>query len=401
MLTMDPIENIDSPGRPTQAENEDTPNAPLRTLSPVSSSAMNSLKLITSTDTRLAATDSIADPLDGSSTLNVLQPELSPLPSTTNNGRANGPNFTSHAHPDRPLPPKPTPSPAPISPSIRNISAEFGPTRAFPAFPIMEDASNSDSSQQWSSAVGKANLGKSGRVIERLMSENDMLKRDLQIARFKVEESKQDVKMAEGKMEAVTSDLEARVHACKMSEALVKRRDRQIADLKTQIDGEKQKAAAAIESERNWRSAMEKMEAETKQKVDEAKNHILLVDGRYNTLASHWEQEGARIEESVKKMRADISDMNNRRMEDMKKAGLLQDLLDEKSEQVARLEKDKSSMTALLEAYKTEQENLLKDIRARAKEQEATNEKLLEETRRTLGELKWALAVKRDLRDTE
>src|SRR5580700_5788764 len=197
MLTIDPIESIDSPGRPAQAENEGTPpNALLRTLSPVSSSAMNSLKLVTNTDTRLAATDSIADSLDGPSTLNTSKPESNLLPSTTNNGRANGPNFTSHAYPDRPLPPKPTPSPTPISPSIRNISAEFGPTRAFPAFPIMEDTSSPDSSQQWSSAVGKANLGKSGRVIDRLMSENDMLKRDLQIAKFKVEESKQDVKMA-------------------------------------------------------------------------------------------------------------------------------------------------------------------------------------------------------------
>jgi hypothetical protein len=335
---------------------------------------------------------------DGSSNPKATQGDLNSSPSTINTGRGNGSTLISHPHPDRPSVPRPSPSPIPISPSIRNISAEFGPTRAFSAFAIAEDNNSSESPQQWSSAVGKANLGKSGRVIDRLMSENDMLKRDLQIAKYKVEESKQDVKMAEGKMEALNNDLEARIHACKMSEALVKRRDRQIADLKTQVDGEKQKAAAAVESERYWRNAMEKVEAEAKQKVDEAKNYALLVDGRYNSLASHWQQEGARVEESVKKMRAEISDLNQHRMEDMKKAGLLQDLLDEKSEQVSRLENNKSSMSALLDAYKAEQENLLRDIKAKTKEQEAANERLLEETRRTLGELKWALAVKKDLR---
>jgi chromosome segregation ATPase len=313
--------------------------------------------------------------------------------------RANGQIFTPHVHPERPPISRLTPSPAPISPVIRNISTGFDSTRAFSAIQVTEDTGSSESPQQWSSAVGKANLGKSGRVIDRLMSENDMLKRDLQIAKYKVDESKQDVKVAEGKMEALTNELEAQTHAWKMSEALIKRRDRQIADLKSQIDGERQKAAAAVESEKNWRNAMENMEIETKRKVDEARSHVLLVDGRYNTLASHWQQEGARVEGPIKMIRAAISDVAEQRIEDMKTTSLLRDLLDEKSEQVAKLQRDKNGILVLFEAYKAEQENLIRGIKEKAKEQDTINEKLLEETRKALEELKWSLAVKRNMRD--
>jgi hypothetical protein len=85
----------------------------------------------------------------------------------------------------------------------RTISSEFGPTRAYSNtnLPTTEENPESPSASQWSAAVGKANLGKSGRVIERLMGENDMLKRDLNIERLRAEESNQAAKMAEAKME--------------------------------------------------------------------------------------------------------------------------------------------------------------------------------------------------------
>ena len=53
------------------------------------------------------------------------------------------------------------------------------------------------------------------------------------------------------------------------------------------------------------------------------------------------------------------------------------------------------------EAYKRAQEDGLKHIKDKARQQEADQECLLEETRQTLHKLRWALAVKENVADAQ
>lgn len=322
------------------------------------------------------------------------------MPHATSSTRVGGSALASQTNQDRPLVSRSGPMPA--GSSVRNISSEFGALRAYSSFSIAEDGAGSNVSsspqQPWTSAVGTANQGKSGRVIERLTADNDMLKRELQIMRLAVDQAQSDVKMAEGRMEAQSSEYEARLHGAQVTEALLLRRDRQVADLKGQIDGERQKANAAVESERNWRAAFERMESETKIKVEEATNYAHLMEGRYNAITSHWKDQGADVEAIVLRMKEEISALSEQRYQECKKYELLQDLCDQHDSEKARLIKHIEAIMATFEAYKAEQEQALKDIKARAQKQQKDNEHLDMETKRLQGELRWALAVQRDLR---
>ncbi|CRK35416.1 hypothetical protein BN1708_006732 [Verticillium longisporum] len=62
----------------------------------------------------------------------------------------------------------------------------------------------------WDSTIGKAGLGKTGRVINKLVSDNDSLKRDIKIEQLRAEEAKQAAKLVEDKMERLISDYESR-----------------------------------------------------------------------------------------------------------------------------------------------------------------------------------------------
>jgi len=308
---------------------------------------------------------------------------------------------------------------------VPKLSAEFTRTRTLPTnnnitintnnlnsnsnsnfLYAVEDSSGNTSAGpggpiQWSSAVGRANLGKSGRVIERLMGENDMLKRDLNLERLRAEESRQAVKMAEGKMEALTAEYDGKLHDAAINKTLLKRRERQLSDLKAQIEGERQRADVAVERERGWKEELERVQEECKRKVEEAQTFAALMEGRNKALTSHWKEQGFEVDRTVTKLSKEIENIVQERKNDDRKMNMLQGLCDQQAELLGSLERQKQGIEMAFENYKREQEESLRGIKERARQQEVSNEAALLETHRVLGELKWALGVKKNAKGAQ
>ncbi|KAF4634019.1 hypothetical protein G7Y89_g4090 [Cudoniella acicularis] len=395
-------------------------DAPIRTLSPLSHHAMNALKI--SSPPSYDQINSSKNPHTTIRPVNSEPVQFEALPSEPSGRRSKSDppiKYDSAAmpHSTKTLPAVPTHSSPPLAWQntmsgnglVRTISAEFGLTRKYSNnnLHIAEDSSTSSNgnatslvigpgASQWSSAVGRANLGKSGRVIERLMGENDMLKRDLHIERLRAEESKQAVKMAEGKMEALTSEYEGKLHEAAINKTLLRRKERQVEDLKSQVEGEKRRANAAVEGEHMWRDAMEKLEEDSKRKVEEAQTYAALMEGRNNAMTSHWKEQGAEVSRTVSKLGKEIETLVEDRRGDDRRMNMLQDLCDQQTEQLLFLIKEKESIGAAFEAYKREQEESLAAIKEKAKAQEQLNDEIIRESQKVLGELKWALAVKKN-----
>lgn len=283
----------------------------------------------------------------------------------------------------------------------RKISSEFRPTKPYSNtnLQVQEEASrNGDSGGQWSSAVGRAQTGKSGRVIERLMGENDMLKRDLNIERLRAEESKQAVRMAEGKMEALAAEYDGKLHDAAINKTLLKRRERQVAEMKSQIETEKNRADKAVERELGWKEAMDKIEEESKQKVEEAQTFAALMKGRNDAMTGHWRDQGLELNKTVEMLAVEIDHLVRERRSDDVRMNKLQGLCDQQEKQLLVLEEKKAVIEQAFEKYKQAQEDSLRDIKDRARAQEKANEAALQETQRVLGELKWALGVKHNVK---
>ena len=241
------------------------------------------------------------------------------------------------------------------------------------------------SSPQWSAAVGKASLGKPGRVIERLMGENDMLKRNLDIERLRADESNQAAKMAEAKMEALMSEYTALLHDATVNKTLLKKRDTQLVDLKAQVESEKQRAISAIEQGREWRDEVEKRELDL-----EARLYGALMEGRNNVMTSH----DAEANRAVAELRKEIVSITKERCNDDEKISMLKLLSDQQAEQLRQLELEKGRIDVAFVAYKEQHNDMLRDIKA----QEKKNEDILKESEQVLAELQWALGVKTKVR---
>lgn len=375
IMATDPTTTVPK-GSGAGVPDETKPDERQGALSPLSFQAMNSVKLVASP----------------------------PRERSSMSGRSNGGiSTTQPLASERSTPNKPytgsSLTPITSSPAIRTLSSEFG--KPATQFCLAGDASaNRDTSPTpWSAAIGKATSGKSGRVIEKLMGENDMLKREVNIANLKAEEGRHATKMTEAKMEQMASDYEARLHDAAINKTLLKRRERQVADLKSQVDGERSKAELAVEREKGWRAAMEKMETETQIAVADATEKAWLFETRYKTLEGHWKDEGAKVDAKIEGHRKDISEILQLRQSQAEDAQKLSQMCEQYKSYIEHLEQQNAQMEEQFRKYRTTQEALLKGIKEKAAQNEMCFDSKLEEAVKAVGELKWALNVHSNVRD--
>ncbi|KAI0195981.1 hypothetical protein EV127DRAFT_119854 [Xylaria flabelliformis] len=264
-----------------------------------------------------------------------------------------------------------------------------------------QHASGREGSPQWDGAVGKAGLGKTGRVINKLVSDNEVLKRDLKIERLKAEESKQAAKLVEDKMERLISDYESRLLEASVTKTLLSRKERQVEHLQSAVELEKKRTADAQEKERIWREEMESARRDTKVQVEEANSHAALMEGRYNAISSHWRDQGEEVKRSVTAMNGRIKALVNERLKDDEKINVLRDLCDQQDVNIRDLRGQRDEINQKFEAYKREQEEALRAIKENARKREEEQLRTIEETKQVLGQLKWALNVKRNVKGAE
>ncbi|KAK3984843.1 hypothetical protein QBC44DRAFT_7926 [Cladorrhinum sp. PSN332] len=252
-------------------------------------------------------------------------------------------------------------------------------------------------SGNWDNSVGKAGLGKTGRVINRLVSDNEALKRDIKIEQLKADEARQTARLLEDKLDRTISDYESRLLEANVTKTLLARKERQVESLQATVELEKSRAVAAGDRERVWKETLEETRAEAKRTVDEATNLAALMEGRYNSLAGHWKEQGADVRRVVAKMAEEVHELNGERRGDDEKIRTLEALCSQQDQNLRNQEETMQAYIRMHEAYKVEQENALKKIKTDADLRVKDYEAKLEEMNEVLNKMKWVLNVKKNI----
>lgn len=254
---------------------------------------------------------------------------------------------------------------------------------------------------QWDSTIGKAGLGKTGRVINKLVSDNDALKRDINIERLRAEESKQAAKLIEDKMERMVQDYESRLLEANVTKTLLARKERQVESLQAAVELEKNRAESAVVREKSWRDELGKVQKDSTVQVEEATTHAALMEGRYNAIASHWKNQGDEVKRAVAKLKEQITTLVKERQVDDAKIQTLRDLCDQQDSNITELRREKEEIGRKFEEYKQTQEDDLRHIKVNARETEAEQQRILDEAREALNKLRWALNVKQNVKGAQ
>ena len=296
-------------------------------------------------------------------------------------------------------------SPAPIS-TVRALSGQFGGARSqnnlrdANANAMGSDAASTIS--EWSSAVGGAsNSGKSGRVIEKLMAERDTLKRENALLKQEKTDWLAERSMAEEKVARQLNEAEMELHEAQGNKLLLKKRDRQVGELKDKVEKERDRADEAVEHERTWKRKLEELQDSSKQTIARLQEQLGMESNSNAMLSRQWKDEKEKINAMRTKLQKDVkahlqavvahADTNNQRDQ----------VQQESQTQIDELNRVNKEQAKVFNDFKAKIDQDLEQIKADADARVAEAERLIKEVMETSDKMKWVINVKKNVKDAE
>ena len=241
----------------------------------------------------------------------------------------------------------------------------------------------------WSSAIGHASTGKSGRVIERLQGDIDRLHREKQLLKMRHEE----VEKANENLTARNQYLQDRSSNYDQSqEANIRqlaRKDRQLDDLREELKREKEKtiraeeqAQAAASSAEDWRDQAHKANAVAAQKGSE-----------YDTIVSCRNTDNDRHQAGLNKIRTNFEALMRQREDDVEKQKKLEIIAEQQRQTIGQLEELTKRLNANFNVYRMEIDNAIDDLRSNALGNDTALKQKLNDMTETTGKMRWVMQV--------
>lgn len=264
--------------------------------------------------------------------------------------------------------------------------SEFGPTPG-------PDTHN------WSAAIGRAATGKSGRVIEKLMGENDRLQREKTLAIVKFEEEVKRGESARSALEGLQVSNETLSSIHESDKTQMSKKDRKIELLRADLHVEKLRREKAEKETRESRREREEVVEGLRRGAAEDREEARRSTAQYEILASSWRTLEDRYERQTQKLKADLNELRTEIDGDKRKMTELEIVIEQLTHELAKVAQVKDKLLTGFQAYKKEQESGLQEIQQKAERNNSANEALHEQMSGVLGQMKHVVNVKRDSRE--
>jgi len=253
----------------------------------------------------------------------------------------------------------------------------------------LSESSTPPESTAWSSAIGHASTGKSGRVIERLQGDIDRLHREKQLLKVRHEEMEKanEALMTRNQYLQDRNSNYEQSHEANLRQ--LARKERQVEELREELRKEKVKTAraeeqvrAATASEEAWRDEASKAKALAAQK-----------EAEYETIVACRNMDYDRHQSGLDNVKSSFETLIRQREEDYEKQKKLEIIAEQQRQTIAQLEELTRRLTANFKAYKSEIERAITELRRIASANDNAVTQKLEEMTEVTGQMRWLMNV--------
>ncbi|KAK6367500.1 mother-specific HO expression [Lithohypha guttulata] len=241
----------------------------------------------------------------------------------------------------------------------------------------------------WSSAIGPASTGKSGRVIERLQQEIDRLNRDKQLLKLRHEEAERATETLHTQFRHLqdrNSNYESSHEAIQRQ---LQRKERQVTDLKEEVEKEKSKTARAEEAMR----AAGISEDEWREQANQAKSIAQQKEAEYEVIAACRNMDNERHQNGLGRIRATLDQLLRQQSEDVEKRKRMEIIAEQRKKEIEQLEDLTRRLQNNFNAYRTKIDTAVDQLRETASENDRAVHDKVDEMRRVTGQMKWLMNV--------
>lgn len=265
------------------------------------------------------------------------------------------------------------------------VTGIFDPGNASPA----PEASPSP----WSSAVGHASTGKSGRVIEKLQGDIDRLHREKQLLKVRFEESEKANETLTTRNQYLQDRNSNYEQSHESNSRQLARKERQVEDLRNELHKEKGKTARAEETAR----AASASEEAWKDEASQSKSIAVQKEAEYDTVIACRTLENDRYQGGLDKLKAKFEALLLQREEDLENHKKLEIVAEQQRQTIGQLEELNKKLNTNFKAYRSEIDKAISGMRENASGYDSAITTKLEEMDNTTNKMRWVMNMEREV----
>ncbi|KAI4181309.1 MAG: hypothetical protein L6R41_006692 [Letrouitia leprolyta] len=253
----------------------------------------------------------------------------------------------------------------------------------------------------WSSAVGRATTGKSGRVIERLMADNDRLRRDKNLVEVRLEEEVKRSDSARSAMEGLRATNENLTSIHDTDKIILGKRERKLEEMKLELEAERQRRAKAETETKETRRERDDAVEGLKKELLTSREQALRATTQYDVLSKSFKGLEDNYSRQARKLKAEIEWLQDDLTADKQNLAGIHTVMEHYRKESERAQDANTRLQQAFEAYKFEAERGMRSIREEAERNSALNERTQGEMNKVLGEMRYVLNVKQSVKGLE
>ncbi|KAI9884154.1 MAG: hypothetical protein M1823_004070 [Watsoniomyces obsoletus] len=291
------------------------------------------------------------------------------------------------------------------TPPPRRANSEMTASPFSPDGGQAENGPDGNSPTMWSSAVGRATTGKSGRVIERIQAENDRLRRELNFETERREEEQRRGDMARAQVSNLEMTNGNLVHISEQFKAQCARATTKSDELKKSYALEQTRRQEAEGKLRQATLQHENRERELRTQLEQKTEQALHANAQYAMLSSSWKSKVDECEGKVTQLKGAVELVRMKHIRFVtdlgRKIHQLETTVEGQRKELEKLGRAKDGVSRELETHKRQANEELENIKKRARRNEEAHDEAMAAVERTKGEMNHLINLKRFVRDPQ
>ncbi|KAF7628051.1 hypothetical protein AFLA_003417 [Aspergillus flavus NRRL3357] len=256
---------------------------------------------------------------------------------------------------------------------------------------------NSDSmTTEWSSAVGHAATGKSGRVIHNLQEDIARLTRECSVYRSRAEETQRMNDAFKTQVQNMTERLRNLEQAHETNLHSISRKDKKIEELRAEVQSEKDRRMRAETETNKFHQLMDESRDDFNRKCAELQEIANHARTQYDVLAKAGQRERADQQRRVKAIRDEIDALKSRQEEKSLHLERLDAVMAQKNREIEIGRENFDKLFEVYESYKKAHDEEVHTLVERGRQGDANLEAALASLKETEDRMKWAIQVKNE-----
>ncbi|PGH12722.1 hypothetical protein AJ79_04082 [Helicocarpus griseus UAMH5409] len=267
--------------------------------------------------------------------------------------------------------------------------------------PITNGDSQSPPAQEWSSAVGHAMTGKSGRVIHNLQEDIARLTRECSLHRSRAEEAQRINETLKLQLQNVTDRLRNSEQSHEAHLISISRKDRKIEDLKAEVQLEKERRLKAEDDARRTSQIAAEERDEHNRAFAEANDNANQARNQYDTLASARTKEQLEFKARLDGFRNELKQLYERELERQNQLTRFDVIIEQKNKEIEAERDRMEKFGRLFTEYKEASDRAVQQLVERSRENNAVIDDVVDQAREVTGRMRWVMKVKEEVKGAE